>query len=310
MTRSNHSYAHGLRLAFVVLMAACEGSQGPAGTNGEPGANALAETSAEPPGANCPDGGQKIEVGIDTNGNGALDAGEVTTTSYVCNGAGTDSLVRTGSEPAGANCPWGGTRIETGLDADGDGTLDDNEVNASETSYVCNFGPSGALSPSTGINIAVRTNGVSTQAGAPITVRFTMRDDRGYPLDIAGNYSVNTPIQPRFAIGYYTKDGAGIVSPLTVFTKSASASAPNGQPTSYNPASAGQGTLVENGLGAGDYTYTFPTTSTTNGPFAVAYDTAHMGETHVVWVQASRQTDLVYQLNANTFAAGDRKSVV
>ncbi|MBL9019172.1 MAG: hypothetical protein JNL83_33595, partial [Myxococcales bacterium] len=303
MSRPSRSSAQPLRLALVLLIAACEGSQGPAGSDGSPGVNALAETSAEPPGANCADGGLKVEVGIDTNSNGSLDPGEVTSTSYVCNGAGTDSLVRTGPEPVGANCPWGGTRIETGLDTDGDGTLDDSEVNAAETSYVCNFGPSGALSPSTGINIAVKPNGVSTQAGAPITVRFTMRDDRGYPLDIAGNYSINTPIQPRFAIGYYTKDAAGIVSPLTVFTKSQSSSNPNGNPTAFSPASANQGTLVENGLGAGDYTYTFPTTSVANGPFAVAYDPARLGETHVVWIQASRQTDLAYPLNANTFAA-------
>ena len=38
--------------------------------------------------------GIKIEVGLDANGNGTLDSSEVTSTSYVCNGTGTDALVR------------------------------------------------------------------------------------------------------------------------------------------------------------------------------------------------------------------------
>ena len=42
--------------------------------------------SPEPPGPNCPNGGVKIETGIDTNENGMLDENEVTDTVYVCNG--------------------------------------------------------------------------------------------------------------------------------------------------------------------------------------------------------------------------------
>jgi OmcA/MtrC family decaheme c-type cytochrome len=76
----------------------------------------------------------------------------------------------------------------------------------------------------------------------------------------------------------------------------------------YSPPSTGQGTLVENGLGAGDYTYTFPTTSITNGAAAVAYDPTKLDETHVVWIQATRQTDLVFSINANTFYASNEAS--
>lgn len=71
------------------------GPQGPAGANGSNGANgadgknALVSTTLEPAGANCATGGTKIEVGIDVNGNGILDAGEINAsqTKYVCNGA-------------------------------------------------------------------------------------------------------------------------------------------------------------------------------------------------------------------------------
>ncbi|HEX7704322.1 MAG TPA: OmcA/MtrC family decaheme c-type cytochrome, partial [Kofleriaceae bacterium] len=197
------------------------------------------------------------------------------------------------------NCPFGGTKIETGLDTNNDGILDASEVDTAATTFVCNVGPNGTISPSTGIVAAVHA--VSTSA--PITVRFTLKDDRGFPLDLNGVYSTNTPIQPRFALAYFTTDGNGIVSPLTVYTKSTSVAVPAGQPTNYNPlgTAPGFGTLVENGYAAGDYTYTFPTTSTTNGPVAIAYDPTKLGESHVVWIQASRQTDETFTDDANTF---------
>lgn len=301
-----------LGLLLAGQLTACVGSAGEAGQAGPPGGNgasALVRLTTEPAGANCPSGGTRVESGVDANGNGTLDPAEVsaTGTSYVCNGTARNSLVRTSAEPAGVNCAFGGSKIESGLDANGNGALDAGEVDPAATSYVCSFGPSGTISPSTGIHVAYKA--VSTAAGAPITVRFTLKDDRGFPLDLAGNYSLNTPIQPRFAIGYFTRDAtSGLVSPLTVFTKATSASNPVAQPTSYNPlgTAAGYGTLVENGLGAGDYTYTFPTASTTIGPVAVAYDPARLSETHVVWIQASRQTDLVYTINASTFAADNQ----
>ena len=64
------------------------GSQGPAGNNGTNGLNALIKTTTEPAGANCTNGGTKIETGLDVNSNGILDLGEViiSLTRYACNG--------------------------------------------------------------------------------------------------------------------------------------------------------------------------------------------------------------------------------
>lgn len=294
----------------VAALFACTGDQGPPGNPGGPGDNgdtALAITSVEPPGANCPAGGIKVEVGVDADDNGSLEPSEVTSTTYVCNGdGGHNSLVETSEEQAGANCPYGGTRIETGTDANDNDVLDAEEIDAAATSYVCNVGPSGTISPSTGLVVTITA--VSTSTTEPITVRFKMKDDRGFPLDINGLYSQNTSIQPRFALGYFTKAvTTEIVSPLVMYTKSTSTSNPAGNPTNYNPrgTSAGHGTLIENGFGAGDYTYTFPTTSTTNGPVAVAYDATKLDESHVVWMQVTRQTDTVYPTNANTFYASN-----
>ncbi|MDC6365054.1 MULTISPECIES: hypothetical protein [Flavobacteriaceae] len=62
------------------------GINGADGANGTNGANSLITTLVEQPGENCSNGGFKIEVGLDTNNNGQLDAGEVDASEYLCNG--------------------------------------------------------------------------------------------------------------------------------------------------------------------------------------------------------------------------------
>ena len=72
--------------AAVAVLAGCSGgSDGAAGTNGTNGTNGMNGTNG-------------------TNGRNSL-------------------IVQT-AEPAGANCPAGGTRISAGLDANGNGQLD------------------------------------------------------------------------------------------------------------------------------------------------------------------------------------------
>jgi hypothetical protein len=51
---------------------------------GAPGGISLVKLTPEPMSANCPAGGQRIEVGVDANANGVLDPAEVTQTAYVC----------------------------------------------------------------------------------------------------------------------------------------------------------------------------------------------------------------------------------
>lgn len=136
----------------------CNGKDGAAGEDGSNAIAALVNVSPEPPGSTCPDGGQKIDSGLDSGANGAtkndgvLDAGEIESTSYVCNGEtgvsgaqgerGFSSLVKITFEPVGANCIAAGQRVDVGLDnGDGsetssDGTLSSGEIDS--TSYVCN----------------------------------------------------------------------------------------------------------------------------------------------------------------------------
>src|SRR5258706_196068 len=65
--------------------------------------NQLVVVSPEPPGKNCSNGGEKIEVGVDANDDGVLEPNEVTSVAYVCNGAGHAFLVRIDPEPPGPN---------------------------------------------------------------------------------------------------------------------------------------------------------------------------------------------------------------
>jgi hypothetical protein len=50
---------------------------------------------------------------------------------------GKTALTKTTKEPAGANCTYGGTKFETGIDANNNGTLESNEVTTTQTKYVC-----------------------------------------------------------------------------------------------------------------------------------------------------------------------------
>ena len=139
----------------TLVAAACTGSAGPmgaVGSNGANGVSTLVTVTPEPPGANCANGGQRIDTGPDSNGNGVLDASEVTQSTYVCNGTngsngsdgatgsngadGASALVSVTPEPAGANCANGGQRVDVGIDANQNGTLDATEID--QTTYVCN----------------------------------------------------------------------------------------------------------------------------------------------------------------------------
>lgn len=123
---------------LLALAMACSGTASDPGKDGSNGKNSLVRTEAEPPGANCPAGGVAVRVGLDANGNGVLDDGEVSATSYVCNGVAT--LFSTESLAAGnAHCSAGGVALHHGLDVNGNGVLDPAEVAGTE--YVCDGAP-------------------------------------------------------------------------------------------------------------------------------------------------------------------------
>jgi hypothetical protein len=85
------------------------------------------------------------------------------------NGAdGKNTLAKTTTEVAGANCTTGGVKIEYGLDANSNGNLDAGEINATLTKYVCN-GAVGAI----GATGATGATGPQGPAGATGAQGFT-----------------------------------------------------------------------------------------------------------------------------------------
>ncbi len=105
--------------------------------NGNP-STAMA-TEAIEPGEVCEYGGVSIDVGIDENRNGVLDAEEVDNTVVLCNGAtgaegtsGDSALIEiTPLESGHPECPYGGYVITAGVDDDRDGILAPEEVDSS-----------------------------------------------------------------------------------------------------------------------------------------------------------------------------------
>lgn len=140
-------------VALLVFGTACEdgidGINGTDGTDGVDGANGSdgsdgvsALVSIADAGDACANGGFIISVGADDNGNGTLEDGEVDATETICNGSdggdgsdGSSVAIRTSGEEPGDICEDGGFKVETGIDDNDDGELQDSEVDA--TTYVC-----------------------------------------------------------------------------------------------------------------------------------------------------------------------------
>ncbi len=109
-----------------VLTGNIKGPVGPSGTTGAQGAQGIQGLT----------GSQGIQ--------GATGAAGTNGTN------GQNTLVKTTTETAGANCTTGGVKIEYGLDANSNGILDVSEINATLTKYVCNgaVGLTGAVGAS------------------------------------------------------------------------------------------------------------------------------------------------------------------
>ena len=113
------------------------GPAGPAGPDGEQGNQGV----AGPPGSSGPAGpagppgpqGEAGEQGPQGEQGLPGESGGDGTTGF-------NSLINTSDEPIGDNCEFGGIKIEVGLDSNSNGTLDNDEVDASQTRYICNGG--------------------------------------------------------------------------------------------------------------------------------------------------------------------------
>ena len=130
------------------------------GSNGNNGMTAQVVITTEPAGVHCTQGGRLVSVVLDLNSNGILELAEVTTTDYICHGApglngvaggrGSDgtngtngtsavnSLVEITVEKVGDNCSFGGSKVTSGIDKNGNNVLDQGSDEVTSTVYVCN----------------------------------------------------------------------------------------------------------------------------------------------------------------------------
>ncbi len=185
------------------------GPTGPTGATGARGLSALVQMISEPGGANCAAGGRKVNVGVDVNANQVLEASEINSTAYVCNGAngtngtsgangtngvngsnGLNTLMTVVAEPAGANCAYGGSKASSGLDANASGLLDAGEVVTS--SYVCNGAPGSNSGTSwwnvSGSAVQAQPNSgyITSNDSAPVVVTLPTSPTIGDTLRISG----------------------------------------------------------------------------------------------------------------------------
>ena len=101
-----------------------DGTNGTDGTDGKDGKDGVDGTN----GTNGEDGEDGINGKDGTNGEDGEDGEDGTD--------GISSLVSISDEPAGDNCVDGGKKIDSGIDTNGDGILQENEIQS--TDFVCN----------------------------------------------------------------------------------------------------------------------------------------------------------------------------
>ena len=129
-----------------------QGLQGTTGAKGENGFSSLIKLQSVNETPQCAAGGQRIDYGLDSDGDSVLDLGEITGTQYVCNGTAESASGSAGSNgynalaalttiSPGSACSAGGQELAIGLDTNRDGNLDAVEVTQTQT--VCN-GETGA----------------------------------------------------------------------------------------------------------------------------------------------------------------------
>lgn len=125
------------RIVFFGVFAFCAACGG--GSSGKDGVSVLVDVVDEPPGENCITGGKKIITGQDFNHNQRLEANEIVSVSYVCNGeapSGTGPVVQITEIPQGdERCLDGGVLIKIAHDNDGNGEIIEDEVH--QETVVC-----------------------------------------------------------------------------------------------------------------------------------------------------------------------------
>jgi hypothetical protein len=133
-----------------------QGIQGPAGNDGATGPQGPQgiQGPAGNDGATGPQGPQGIQGPAGNDG--------ATGPQGLTGNNGLTSLIKTSIENSGINCINGGVKLEYGLDSNGNGILELNEINSSDTKYICNGTiVQGTGQPSNLVNPTITTTAVT-----------------------------------------------------------------------------------------------------------------------------------------------------
>jgi hypothetical protein len=224
-TRIDYGYDHNLDGALgsgevTGTMFICNGEDGQDGQDGQDGRDGedalrlQVSVSLEPPGPNCANGGQRIVLGYDTVGDGAIDL--VSSDSYVCNGVdgqdGLTPLIEITDEAPGAQCPNGGKQLTIGYDTNGDAMIDV----VSRITFVCN-GVDGTDGQNGLISVVTEPPGVNcTFGGHRVQVGLdTNGDGTLQPSEVESTFFVCAPLScdPATDVSHngrcYYLDGSG-----------------------------------------------------------------------------------------------------
>ena len=147
------------------------GTTGPQGTQGLKGDQGIQGEKG--------DQGPKGDIGA-TGPQGIQGATGLTGSTGPTGTNGQNALAKTTTEAAGVNCTTGGLKVEYGLDANSNGTLDVSEINANLTKYVCN-----GLSGSQGIKGDIGTQGSKGDNGLNALIK-TSEELAGINCSVGG----------------------------------------------------------------------------------------------------------------------------
>ena len=186
------------------------GPQGPIGLTGATGTTGLTGLTGLT-GATGPQG----PIGL-TGAAGPTGPAGLTGATGAAGASGKNTLVKTTTEAAGANCATGGVKLEYGLDANNSGVLDAGEITASLTKYVCNgavgttgaTGAAGATGPQGPIGLTGATG--ATGAAGPQGTAGT-NGQSAYEIWLAQG---NTGTQQDY-LNSLSNSGSSSVSPTT-----------------------------------------------------------------------------------------------
>ena len=106
---------------------------------------------------------------------------------------GFNTLVKTTTEAAGANCATGGVRLDYGLDANTNNTLDANEIVAALTKYICN-----GVVGSQGIQGMAGAAGAAGMAGTNGEIVLSGPANPVSRTGIDGDFYINTTTRTLF----------------------------------------------------------------------------------------------------------------